>query len=191
MIVIGAENRHPMLEKSMYNSWQSQNGKIHMKKYAELAEQEKIQDDCDVQATNIILQGLVVPSFLPADDPIVCLNKAMAFMSTVMASRFPLTNNQLRTSSNLRNQATIQDGKVTVQQVQERQGHSLLVHGLRKLLQALREIMMQVKQGLLSVTIVRVKGIWQGSALRVRGKGILNGSRKRCCWFMHKNLIKF
>ncbi|GKB27192.1 hypothetical protein Tco_0866593 [Tanacetum coccineum] len=28
------------------------------KKYAELTEQEKLQDDCDVQATNIILQGL-------------------------------------------------------------------------------------------------------------------------------------
>ncbi|GJR12716.1 hypothetical protein Tco_0795368 [Tanacetum coccineum] len=37
---------------------------------------------------------------------------------------FPSTNNQLRTSSNLRNQATIQDGKVTVQQFQERQGQS-------------------------------------------------------------------
>ncbi|GJX72753.1 retrovirus-related pol polyprotein from transposon TNT 1-94 [Tanacetum coccineum] len=30
--------------------------------------------------------GLAVPSFLPGDDPIACLNKEMAFMSTVMAS---------------------------------------------------------------------------------------------------------
>ncbi|GKE83623.1 hypothetical protein Tco_1557365 [Tanacetum coccineum] len=59
--------------------------------------------------------SLVVPSFLPSDDPIACLNKAMAFMSTVMASRFPLTKNQLITSSNLRNQAIIQDSRVTVQ----------------------------------------------------------------------------
>ncbi|GJZ80221.1 retrovirus-related pol polyprotein from transposon TNT 1-94 [Tanacetum coccineum] len=48
----------------------------------------------------------------------------MAFMSTVMALRFPSTNNQLRTSSNLRNQATIQDERATVQQVQGRQGQS-------------------------------------------------------------------
>nr|GEW38316.1 hypothetical protein [Tanacetum cinerariifolium] len=41
------------------------------------------------------------------DDPIVCLNKAMAFISTVVASHYPSTNNQLRTSSNVRNQATI------------------------------------------------------------------------------------
>ncbi|GJY46224.1 RNA-directed DNA polymerase, eukaryota [Tanacetum coccineum] len=35
-----------------------ENGQIRNKKYAELTEQEKLQDDCDVQATNIILQGL-------------------------------------------------------------------------------------------------------------------------------------
>ncbi|GKD08414.1 hypothetical protein Tco_1188099 [Tanacetum coccineum] len=44
--------------------------------------------------------GLVVPTLLPTDDPIACLNKAMAFMSTVFSSRFPSINNQLRTSSN-------------------------------------------------------------------------------------------
>ncbi|GKG08065.1 retrovirus-related pol polyprotein from transposon TNT 1-94, partial [Tanacetum coccineum] len=37
--------------------------------------------------------------------------------------RFPQTNNQLRTSSISRNQATIQDGRVTVQTVQGRQTH--------------------------------------------------------------------
>ncbi|GJR38886.1 hypothetical protein Tco_1214570 [Tanacetum coccineum] len=36
-----------------------------------------------------------------------------------------------------------------------------MVRELREMLQALGEIMQQVKQGLLSVTIVRVKGIWQ------------------------------
>ncbi|GJR46853.1 retrovirus-related pol polyprotein from transposon TNT 1-94 [Tanacetum coccineum] len=97
---------------------------IRPKKYAKLTEQEQLQDDCDVQAINIILQGLVVPSFLPRGDPIACLNKAMAFMSNVMASRFPSTNNQLKTSSNPRNQATIQNGRVIVQQVQRRQSQS-------------------------------------------------------------------
>ncbi|GJV25970.1 hypothetical protein Tco_1378665 [Tanacetum coccineum] len=47
----------------------------------------------------------------------------MAFLS-VVASRFPPSNNQLRTSSNPRNQATIQDVRVTVQQVQRRQTQS-------------------------------------------------------------------
>ncbi|GJV24699.1 retrovirus-related pol polyprotein from transposon TNT 1-94, partial [Tanacetum coccineum] len=54
------------------------------------------------------------------DDTIAYLNKAMTFLSAIAASRFPSTNNQLRTSSNSRNQATIQDGRVTVQQVQGR-----------------------------------------------------------------------
>ncbi|GJR71562.1 hypothetical protein Tco_0083927 [Tanacetum coccineum] len=54
------------------------------------------------------------------DDPLEYITKAMTFMS-VVASRYPLTNNQLRTSSNPINQATIQDGRFTVQQVQGRQ----------------------------------------------------------------------
>ncbi|GKA38633.1 retrovirus-related pol polyprotein from transposon TNT 1-94 [Tanacetum coccineum] len=68
--------------------------------------------------------GLAVPMFTQGDDPIACLNKAMAFLSVVAALKFPLTNNQLRTSSNLRNQTTIQDDRVTMQQVQGRQGQS-------------------------------------------------------------------
>ncbi|GJT95891.1 retrovirus-related pol polyprotein from transposon TNT 1-94 [Tanacetum coccineum] len=72
----------------------------------------------------LVDSGFAVPVFSPGDDPIACLNKAMAFLTTVASSRFPSTNNQLRTSSNPRNQATIQDGRVTVQQVQGRQGQS-------------------------------------------------------------------
>ncbi|GKA52618.1 hypothetical protein Tco_0745933 [Tanacetum coccineum] len=48
------------------------------------------------------------PVALQGEDPINCINKAMAFLSA-MASRFPPSNNQLRTYSNPRNQATIQD----------------------------------------------------------------------------------
>nr|GFB76687.1 hypothetical protein [Tanacetum cinerariifolium] len=57
------------------------------------------------------------------EDLIECIDKAMAFLS-VVGSRFPPSNNQLRTSSNPINQATIQDGRVTVQQVQGRQHQS-------------------------------------------------------------------
>ncbi|GJW90167.1 retrovirus-related pol polyprotein from transposon TNT 1-94 [Tanacetum coccineum] len=61
---------------------------------------------------------LAIPTFLPTDDPIACLNKAMIFLGSVYRSKFPPTNNQLRTSSNPRTQATIQNGQVTVQNVQ-------------------------------------------------------------------------
>nr|GEV66598.1 hypothetical protein [Tanacetum cinerariifolium] len=89
MIVAGAENRPPILDKKMYNSWQSltllyikgkKNGRmmfesiengpliystieedsqIHNKRYVELTKQEQIQDKCDVQETNIVFQGLL------------------------------------------------------------------------------------------------------------------------------------
>nr|GEX37150.1 hypothetical protein [Tanacetum cinerariifolium] len=88
MIPSGADNRPSMLDKDLYDSWRSQmelymqnkeygkimlesvengpliwptieeNGVTRTKKYAELSVAEKIQADCDMKATNIILQGL-------------------------------------------------------------------------------------------------------------------------------------
>ncbi|GJS70985.1 uncharacterized mitochondrial protein-like protein [Tanacetum coccineum] len=84
---------------------------------------ERYQDPLAFVA-NYHQSPLVVPVFNQGDDLISCLNKAMAFLTALASSRFPSTNNQLRTSSNLRNQATIQDGRVTVQQVQGKQGQS-------------------------------------------------------------------
>ncbi|GKA24617.1 retrovirus-related pol polyprotein from transposon TNT 1-94, partial [Tanacetum coccineum] len=54
------------------------------------------------QQTHLAKQG---------DDPIDAINKMMSFLSTVVSSRFPTTNNQLRNSSNPRQQATIHDGR--------------------------------------------------------------------------------
>nr|GEV73712.1 hypothetical protein [Tanacetum cinerariifolium] len=88
VILSGADNHPPMLEKEMYDSWKSrmelymmnkkhgrmilesvENGPLlcptiednevtRPKKYSELSAAEAIQADCDVKATNIILQGL-------------------------------------------------------------------------------------------------------------------------------------
>ncbi|GKA78911.1 integrase, catalytic region, zinc finger, CCHC-type containing protein [Tanacetum coccineum] len=87
-ILSGVDNRPPMLEKDMYDSWKSrmelymmnrqhgrmilefiengpliwpsieENGVTRPTKYSELSPTEAIQADCDVKATNIILQGL-------------------------------------------------------------------------------------------------------------------------------------
>ncbi|GJW23884.1 integrase, catalytic region, zinc finger, CCHC-type containing protein [Tanacetum coccineum] len=65
--------------------------------------------------------GLAVLVFNQGDDPIDTINKMMSFLSTVITSRFPPTNNQLRNSSNPRQQATIYDGRVTVKPLQGRQ----------------------------------------------------------------------
>ncbi|GJX93519.1 hypothetical protein Tco_0348105 [Tanacetum coccineum] len=63
---------------------------------------------------------LAVPMFQQGEDPIECTNKEMAFLSAVV-SRFPQSNNQLRMSSNPRNQATIQDGREVSQILDEEQ----------------------------------------------------------------------
>ncbi|GJY51708.1 retrovirus-related pol polyprotein from transposon TNT 1-94 [Tanacetum coccineum] len=270
-ILSGADNRPPMLEKEMYDSWKSimklymlnrqhgrmilesfengpliwpsieENGVTRPKKYSELSATEAIQADCDIKATNIILQGLppevyalvsnhkvakelwariqllmqgtsltkqerecklydefdkfaykkgetlrdfylrfslllndmniynmkleqfqVNTKFLntlppewskfvidvklirdlhttnvdqlhaylgqhefhaneKGDDPIDAINHMMSFLNAVVTSRYPTTNNQLRNSSNPRQQATINNGRVTLQPIQGRQ----------------------------------------------------------------------
>ncbi|GJY53298.1 hypothetical protein Tco_0444962 [Tanacetum coccineum] len=85
MILFGADNRPPMLEKHLYDSLKSrmelymqnrrhgrmilesvehglinwhmieENGVTKRKKYEELSATKKIQADCDLKATNIIL----------------------------------------------------------------------------------------------------------------------------------------
>nr|GEZ00491.1 hypothetical protein [Tanacetum cinerariifolium] len=194
-IISGADNRPPMLEKDMYDSWKSimelymlnrqhgrmilesvENGPLlwptveetrvtRQKKYSELSATEAIQADCDVKETNIILQGLppevyVLSKFVTdvklvrdlhmtnvdqlhaylgqheyhandvrlmhelfqkGDDPIDAINHMMSFLTTVVTSRYPPTNNQQRNSSNPRQQATINNGRATIQPIQGRQ----------------------------------------------------------------------
>ncbi|GJR79849.1 retrovirus-related pol polyprotein from transposon TNT 1-94 [Tanacetum coccineum] len=244
-ILSGADNHLPMLEKDMYDSWKSimelymmniqhgrmilesvengplirpsieENGVTRPKKYSELSATEAIQADCDIKATNIILQGLppevyalifiaindmniynmkleqfnVDTSFLntlppkwskfvtnvklvrdlhttnvdqlhaylgqhefqenevllmhernsdllalllPSDGPkgddlIDAINHMMSFLTAVVTSRYPTTNNQLRNSLNPRQQATINNGRVTLQPIQG--GQTSLVVG--------------------------------------------------------------
>ncbi|GJU69618.1 hypothetical protein Tco_1255877 [Tanacetum coccineum] len=169
-----------------------ENGVTRPKKNSKLSAIEAIQADCDVKATNIILQGLpedlhttnidqlhaylgqyefhanevrlmqernsdplalvathqmtqspykthqnpyqysqfqpqvslyqsLQHVFQKGDDPIDAINHIMSFLTAVVTSRYPTTNNQLRNSSNPRQQATINDGRVNLQPVQGRQ----------------------------------------------------------------------
>nr|GEU69636.1 hypothetical protein [Tanacetum cinerariifolium] len=65
--------------------------------------------------------GLIVPVFQKGDDPIDAINHMILFLTVVVTSRYPSTNNQLGNSSNPRQQATINNGRVTVQPIQGRQ----------------------------------------------------------------------
>nr|GEU60962.1 hypothetical protein [Tanacetum cinerariifolium] len=62
--------------------------------------------------------GLIVPVLQKGDDPIDAINHMMSFLTAVVTSRYPPTNNQLRNSSNPRQQATINNGRVTIQPIQ-------------------------------------------------------------------------
>ncbi|GJY21574.1 hypothetical protein Tco_0394140 [Tanacetum coccineum] len=57
----------------------------------------------------------------PMDNLIENLTNTLALLTQSYKTYLPQTNNQLRTSSNPRNQATLQDGRVVVQNVQGRQ----------------------------------------------------------------------
>nr|GEZ70006.1 hypothetical protein [Tanacetum cinerariifolium] len=191
-ILSGADNHPPMLEKDMYDSckirmelymmnrqhgimilesvengpllWPTveENGVTRPKKCSELSATEANQANCDIKATNVILQGLppevyalvsnhkvakelweiiqllmqgtsltnkkgsvsfmmntglVVPVFQKGDDPIDAINHMMSFLTVVVTSRYPPTNNQLRNSFNHCQQATINNGRVIVQPI--------------------------------------------------------------------------
>ncbi|GKA34089.1 retrovirus-related pol polyprotein from transposon TNT 1-94 [Tanacetum coccineum] len=89
MILSGADNRPPMLDNPLYNSWKSRmelymqnrehgrmilesvehgpldwpsievDGVTRLKKYAKLSVSEKLQANCDHKSTSVILQGLL------------------------------------------------------------------------------------------------------------------------------------
>ncbi|GJX69192.1 hypothetical protein Tco_0304919 [Tanacetum coccineum] len=238
MILFGADNRPPMFDKDLYDFWKSrmelymqnrehdrmilesvehgpliwptvdENGVIRTKKYVELSTAEKIQADCDMKATNIILQGLptdiyslvnhhrvakdlwervqllilppewskfvtdvklvkdlhtsnfdqlhvyieqhelhanevrfVVPVFSPGDDPIACLNKAMAFLTAVASSR-------------------------------EDKGKIIPVILIRAMLLVQGEILQVDRKELLNATTAKVKDIWLGNALSQSDQGM-------------------
>nr|GEV22062.1 hypothetical protein [Tanacetum cinerariifolium] len=65
--------------------------------------------------------GLIVLVFQKGDDPIHVINQMMSFLTSVVTSWYLPTNNQLKTSSNPRQQATINNGRVTIQPIQGRQ----------------------------------------------------------------------
>nr|GEW59530.1 reverse transcriptase domain-containing protein [Tanacetum cinerariifolium] len=65
--------------------------------------------------------GLTILVFKQGDDPIDAINHMMLFLSAVVTSHYHATNNQLKNSLNPRQQATINDGRVTLQPIHMRQ----------------------------------------------------------------------
>nr|GEX33844.1 hypothetical protein [Tanacetum cinerariifolium] len=67
--------------------------------------------------------GLIILVFQKGDDSIDAINHMMSFLTAVVTYRYPPTNNQLRNSSNPRQQATINNRRVTIQPIQGRQNY--------------------------------------------------------------------
>nr|GFA46310.1 hypothetical protein [Tanacetum cinerariifolium] len=67
--------------------------------------------------------GLIVTVFQKGDDPIDAINHMMSFLTSVLTSRYPSTNNQLRTSSNPRSSGTSSKQRVIVCNNCKGEGH--------------------------------------------------------------------
>ncbi|GJW93690.1 hypothetical protein Tco_0173362 [Tanacetum coccineum] len=98
---------------SVHHNFYSQSSSIPQLEYAPLVNQRPEFPQPD--------SGLIVPVFKQGDDLIDDINHLMSFLSAVITSHYPTTNNQLRNLSNPRQQATINDGRVTLQPVHGRQ----------------------------------------------------------------------
>nr|GFC98316.1 hypothetical protein [Tanacetum cinerariifolium] len=109
--------------------------------------------------------GLVVPVFQKGDDLINAINHMMFFLTSVVASRYPATNNQLRTSSNPRQQATFNNGR-------DKEEH--------------RE-----NKGLSRVITAKAKVTCPSNAQSQGGSVMSSGSRIKFSWFKLKKMDKF
>nr|GEU77077.1 hypothetical protein [Tanacetum cinerariifolium] len=150
MIIAGADNCPPMLEKFMYESWKScmelyienrenkriilnlvqngplawpaiveENGTTRTKKYEELSVAEKLQADCDLKATNIILQDVKLARDLHNTN----YEKLYSYLEQHEAHENETRLMRERYQDPLEF-ATIQDNRVTMKQVERRQGQS-------------------------------------------------------------------
>ncbi|GJW72149.1 hypothetical protein Tco_0129066 [Tanacetum coccineum] len=118
-----------------------QQGPVRARVLNDLSAEEKERYKADIRATNILTQGLPRTStslfnhYLTlktlgkrVDDSgssstenlIESLSNSLALLTQSYKSHLPQTNNQLRASSNARNNAVVQDGRVVVQDVRGR-----------------------------------------------------------------------
>ncbi|GJU03021.1 hypothetical protein Tco_1113359 [Tanacetum coccineum] len=88
---------------------------IHPQSYQVIHPQTSQAPVVSLQSSSDPIQvdsSLVAPYFLPTDDPLECLNKALAFMSTMFALSYPSSNNQIEISSNPMHQVAMQNDKL-------------------------------------------------------------------------------
>ncbi|GJT17367.1 ribonuclease H-like domain-containing protein [Tanacetum coccineum] len=101
----GADKCPTRLEKGMYDSWKSRMELYMMNRQHGRMILESIEN-------GPLIWPSIEKMLMNSHDAI---NHIMSFLSAVVISHYPTTNNQLRNSSNPRQQATINDGRITLQ----------------------------------------------------------------------------
>ncbi|GKB10427.1 hypothetical protein Tco_0844350 [Tanacetum coccineum] len=135
--------------------------------------------------------GLTIPVFKQGDNPNDAINHMMSFLSVFVTSRYPTTNNQPRNSSNPRQQATINDGRVTLQPVQGRQ-ISFATGTTRTYTLRARGKPILGNKGLLFVTTAKGNDTCPNNALNLKGHGcflVNNVSSNRCAFTVTTNAL--
>ncbi|GJY92537.1 hypothetical protein Tco_0508319 [Tanacetum coccineum] len=249
-ILSGANNRPPMLEKDMYDSWKSimelymmnrqhgrtileyvengpliwpsieENGVTRPKKYSELSAMEAIQADCDIKATNIILQGIppkvyaLVSNHKVAKELWERIQLLMQGTSLTKQEREfyhnayspPSSIPQLEYAPTVNQQSEFPqlDSGLIVPVFQKGDDPINAINHMRNsgdtllLLRVLQgpTLHEQVKailrnKGLLFVTTAKGKDTCPNSALYLRGNGMICGLRINFCWYKLKQQFKF
>ncbi|GJY09255.1 retrovirus-related pol polyprotein from transposon TNT 1-94 [Tanacetum coccineum] len=154
-------------QSSVHHNVYSPSSSIPQLKYAPTVNQQSKFSQPD--------SGLIVPVLQKGDDPIDAINHMMSFLTVVVTSRYPTTNNQLRNSSNPRQQATINNGRVTLQPIQGRQ--TSLAAGTSRTYTPGASGSISEKQRTVICYNYKGEGHMSKSALNQRGNGMILGLR--------------
>nr|GEY70105.1 hypothetical protein [Tanacetum cinerariifolium] len=174
MIIVDADNHPLMLEKSLYDSWKSQNGTTRTKKYEELSIAEKLQAGCDLKATNIVLQGL------PPDVCAIVNHHKVAkeiwdrVKLLMQGTKLSLQEKECKLYAEFDKFSSVK-GETLYQCYWRFAQHINNMNVINMLMRPVQED----RKGWLNVIIVKVKDKWLGNALSRRGLGMLHGLRKR------------
>ncbi|GJT87101.1 hypothetical protein Tco_1068818 [Tanacetum coccineum] len=246
MIIAGTDNRPPMLEKSLYDSWKSrmelyienrengimilnslqngalvcptieENGTARKKKYEELSVVEKLQADCDLKATNIVLQGLSPDVYAIMNHHKVAKeiwDRVKLLMQGTKLSlqekecklydefdKFSFVKGETlyqyycRFAQLINNMNVINMSMRLVQVNTNCRFFKIPSNTINLELPQIQENQATYQEGRenrqewLNVIIVTVNVKWLGNVLGQRGLGMLHGLRKRQCWLKHRKL---
>nr|GEY81423.1 retrovirus-related Pol polyprotein from transposon TNT 1-94 [Tanacetum cinerariifolium] len=201
-ILSGADNRPPMLEKDMHDSWKSrmelyminrQHGRMILEsvengpllwpkvkenrvtrpnKYSELSVTEAIQADCDVKATNIILQGIP-----PEEESLRDFYLRFSLLINDM-NIYNIKLEQFQVNTKFLNTLPPEWSKFVTDVKLVRDLHTTNVDQLHAYLGQYEFHANEGNRGQLSVIIVKENDTCQSNAQSQRGKGMRHGTVK-------------